>query len=46
MHVFFFQGVFHGIEQFINEALYMGRIGLTPGFENKTFIIQVQNNQS
>ena len=34
------KGVFHGIEQFINEAGYMGMIGMTPGFENKTFIIQ------
>jgi len=34
------RGVFHGIENFINEATYMGRIGLTPGFQDKTFIIQ------
>lgn len=35
------RGVFHGIENFINEASYMSMLGLTPGFQDKTFIIQV-----
>ncbi|PAA88390.1 hypothetical protein BOX15_Mlig028167g2 [Macrostomum lignano] len=34
------RGVFHGIENFINEASYMSQVGLTPGFGDKTFIIQ------
>ncbi|KAG5831588.1 hypothetical protein ANANG_G00305290 [Anguilla anguilla] len=33
-------GVFHGIENFINEAAYMGKLGLVPGFGDKTFAIQ------
>lgn len=36
------RGVFHGIENFINEASYMSKLGLTPGFADKTFVIQVQ----
>lgn len=39
--VFFSQGVYHGIEMFINSAHYMGIVGIPPGFGNKTFIIQV-----
>ncbi|XP_031699928.1 glutamate dehydrogenase 1b [Anarrhichthys ocellatus] len=35
------RGVFHGIENFINEASYMSMVGLTPGFQDKTFVIQV-----
>lgn len=34
------RGVFHGIENFINEASYMSMIGLMPGFGDKTFVIQ------
>lgn len=34
------RGVFHGIENFIMEANYMGMIGTTPGWGGKTFIVQ------
>lgn len=34
------RGVFHGIENFIMEANYMGIIGCTPGWGGKTFIVQ------
>lgn len=34
------RGVFHGIENFINEASYMSILGMTPGFGDKTFIVQ------
>ncbi|XP_078494531.1 glutamate dehydrogenase, mitochondrial [Ciona intestinalis] len=34
------RGVFHGIENFINEATFMSAVGMTPGFQDKTFIIQ------
>lgn len=36
------RGVFHGIENFINEASFMNRVGLAPGLQDKTFIIQVR----
>lgn len=35
------RGVFHGIENFINEASYMSILGMTPGFGDKTFAVQV-----
>lgn len=35
------RGVFHGIENFVMEAAYMSQLGLTPGFGDKTFVIQV-----
>ncbi|XP_028983216.1 glutamate dehydrogenase, mitochondrial-like [Betta splendens] len=34
------RGVFHGIENFINEVSYMNQLGLSPGFQGKTFVIQ------
>uniref|UniRef100_A0A673BUZ4 Glutamate dehydrogenase n=1 Tax=Sphaeramia orbicularis TaxID=375764 RepID=A0A673BUZ4_9TELE len=34
------RGVFHGIENFINEAAYMSQLGMCPGFQDKTFVIQ------
>jgi len=34
------RGVFHGLDNFINEARYMAMIGNTPGWGGKTFIIQ------
>merc|ERR1712212_191231 len=34
------RGVFHGLENFINEASYMALVGATPGWGGKTFIVQ------
>ncbi|XP_061140763.1 glutamate dehydrogenase 1, mitochondrial-like isoform X6 [Syngnathus typhle] len=34
------RGVFHGIENFVNEAAYMGKLGMCPGFRDKTFVVQ------
>ncbi|XP_072051155.1 glutamate dehydrogenase, mitochondrial-like isoform X2 [Amphiura filiformis] len=34
------RGIGHGIENFVNEASYMSAIGTTPGFGDKTFVIQ------
>jgi len=34
------RGLFHGVHNFIMEASYMSMVGLTPGFQDKTFIVQ------
>jgi glutamate dehydrogenase (NAD(P)+) len=34
------RGVFHGIDNFINESSYMSQVGLEPGWNKKTFIVQ------
>ncbi|XP_077469939.1 glutamate dehydrogenase 1a isoform X2 [Stigmatopora argus] len=34
------RGVFHGVENFVNEAAYMSKLGMCPGFGDKTFVIQ------
>jgi glutamate dehydrogenase (NAD(P)+) len=34
------RGVFHGLDNFINEAYFMCMVGLTPGWGGKTFIVQ------
>ena len=36
------RGVFHGLENFIQEASFMAMIGQTPGWGGKTFIVQGQ----
>ncbi|XP_076317740.1 glutamate dehydrogenase, mitochondrial-like isoform X1 [Tachypleus tridentatus] len=38
------RGVFHGIDNYINEASYMSMIGTTPGWGGKTFIVQGLGN--
>ncbi|XP_077469938.1 glutamate dehydrogenase 1a isoform X1 [Stigmatopora argus] len=37
------RGVFHGVENFVNEAAYMSKLGMCPGFGDKTFVIQVRS---
>ncbi|XP_037703386.1 glutamate dehydrogenase 1, mitochondrial-like [Choloepus didactylus] len=34
------RGVFHGTENFLNEASFMSILGMTPGIGNKTFVLQ------
>lgn len=34
------RGVFHGLQNFCNEASFMSMIGCTPGLGDKTFIVQ------
>jgi glutamate dehydrogenase (NAD(P)+) len=34
------RGLYHGVDNFINEVSFMSQIGLTPGLANKTFIVQ------
>lgn len=34
------RGVFHGIENFVNEASYMSQLNMNPGFADKTFVVQ------
>merc|ERR1711962_253269 len=34
------RGVFHGLDNFVNQAAYMSMVGNTPGCGGKTFIVQ------
>ncbi|BFZ03355.1 hypothetical protein BsWGS_06394 [Bradybaena similaris] len=34
------RGLYHGIQNFVMDASYMSMVGLTPGFGDKTFILQ------
>jgi len=34
------RGLYHGVDNFINEHSFMSQVGLTPGLKGKTFIVQ------
>ncbi|CAF0957110.1 unnamed protein product [Rotaria magnacalcarata] len=34
------RGLYHGVDNFLNEASFMGMVGLLPGIAGKTFILQ------
>ncbi|CAF0796981.1 unnamed protein product [Rotaria sp. Silwood1] len=34
------RGLYHGLDNFLNEASFMGMVGLLPGLAGKTFILQ------
>ncbi|CAF3687552.1 unnamed protein product [Rotaria sordida] len=34
------RGLYHGVNNFINEKFYMDKVGLTTGLQGKTFIVQ------
>ena len=34
------RGIYHGIDNFVNEASFMSQVGLLPGLQNKTYIVQ------
>ena len=34
------RGLYHGVDNFINEHSFMSQVGLQPGLRNKTFILQ------
>ncbi|CAF3732657.1 unnamed protein product [Rotaria socialis] len=34
------RGLYHGLDNFLNEASFMGMVGLLPGIAGKTFILQ------
>ena len=36
------RGLYHGVNNFINEKYFMDQIGLTTGLKDKTFIVQVE----
>jgi glutamate dehydrogenase/leucine dehydrogenase len=35
------RGLYHGVNNFVNEKYYMDKIGLATGLTGKTFIVQV-----
>ncbi|CAF0784111.1 unnamed protein product [Rotaria sordida] len=38
------RGLYHGVDNFVNEASFMGMVGLLPGLAGKTFIVQGAGN--
>ena len=38
------RGLYHGVNNFINEQFYMDQIGLSTGLKDKTFIVQVNRS--
>lgn len=34
------RGLYHGVDNFVNEFTFMSQVGLAPGLHNKTFILQ------